>query len=64
MSGDLRDVLEVRADDDGCTHRLMYTTTIGDVLYVLDFFQKKSKSGIAAPKADLDRISQRLKKST
>jgi phage-related protein len=63
MHGDLRDVFEIREDDEGGTYRLMYTATIGDTLYVLDFFQKKSKSGIATPKADLDRIRLRLKKA-
>jgi phage-related protein len=63
MHGDLRDVLEVREDDEAGTYRLMYTTTIGDTIYVLDYFQKKSKSGIATPNSDLDRIRQRLKKA-
>jgi phage-related protein len=56
----LREVMEVREDDEVGTHRLMYTVVIDDNVYVLDFFQKKSKSGIATPKADLDRIAQRL----
>lgn len=30
-------------------------------VYVLDAFKKKSKSGKATPKADLDRIAERLK---
>ena len=41
----------------------MYTVKIDDDIYVLDFFQKKSKSGIATPQADLDRIEQRLKQA-
>jgi phage-related protein len=63
LRGDLRDVMEVPAGDENGAYRLMYTTDIGDVVYVLDFFQKKSKAGIAAPKADLDRIRLRLKKA-
>lgn len=39
----------------------MYTTTIGDIVYVLDVFKKKAKKGIAPPQKDLDRIEQRLK---
>jgi phage-related protein len=63
MKGHLRDVVEIRDDDETGknTYRVMYTTTIGDVVYVLDAFQKKSKSGIATPQADLDRIEKRLK---
>jgi phage-related protein len=63
MHGDLRDVMEVRADDEAGTYRLMYTTKIGDRLFVLDFFQKKSKSGGATPPVDLLRIRLRLKRA-
>ena len=63
MHGGLRDVMEVRADDDAGTYRLMYTTKTGDRLFILDFFQKKSKSGSATPTADLSRIRLRLKKA-
>ena len=60
MKGDLRDVMEIRETDNSGAHRLMYTIEIGDDVFVLDFFQKKSKRGIATPKADLDRIGKRL----
>jgi phage-related protein len=63
MKGDLRDVMEIRDSDDGKAYRLMYTTTIGDTVYVLDFFPKKSKTGTATPKLELDRIRTRLKKA-
>lgn len=63
LKGKLRDVREILLDDDGSTYRTMYTTRIGDIVYVLDAFQKKSKSGIATPQADLDRIEQRLKRA-
>lgn len=63
MHGDLRDVMEVRDDDEAGTYRLMYTTKIGDNLFILDFFQKKSKSGATTPQADLNRIRLRLKKA-
>ena len=32
---------------------VMYTMKIDDDFYVLDFLQKRSKSGIATPQADL-----------
>ncbi len=63
MKGKLRDVLEVRDDDDAGTWRLMYTVKIDDDFYVLDFFQKKSTKGIATPQVDLDRIEARLKQA-
>lgn len=43
MKGDLRDVMEVRDDDEAGTYRLMYTTRIGTQVYILDYFQKKGK---------------------
>ncbi len=61
MKGNLREVMEIISDDDGNTYRAMYTVQFKGRVYVLDVFQKKSKSGIATPKADLERILQRLK---
>ena len=61
MHGKLRDVREIVVDDGGDTYRTAYTTKIGDIVYVLDAFKKKSKKGVATPQRDLDRIEQRLK---
>jgi phage-related protein len=47
-----------RLRDYAC-YRAIYTTKIGDVVYVLHAFKKKSKSGIAMPKADVDLILTR-----
>ncbi|MDB5071431.1 MAG: toxin RelE [Candidatus Eremiobacteraeota bacterium] len=65
MKGRLRDVIEVRSSDDtgNSTFRAAYTVTLGDIVYVLDAFQKKSKKGIETPKVDLDRIEGRLKQA-
>ncbi len=52
-------ILELRDDHDSDTYRAIYTTKIGDVVYVLHAFKKKSKSGIAMPKADVDLILTR-----
>jgi phage-related protein len=54
-------VLEVVEDFDGDTYRAVYTVRFAGVIYVLHCFQKKSKSGIATPKQDLDLIQSRLK---
>lgn len=54
-------VLEVVADHAGNTYRAVYTVKFAAVVYVLHAFQKKSKKGIATPKADLEMVKQRLK---
>lgn len=56
--------VEIVADDRGDTYRGIYTTKIKDVIVVLHCFQKKSKSGIATPKADMDLIRTRLAAAT
>ena len=48
-------------DFDKSTYRAVYKVQLGDVVYVLHGFQKKSKSGKATPKADIDLIKSRLK---
>lgn len=63
MHDDLRDVMEIRDDDEAGTYRLMYTTKIGDKLFILHYFQKKSTSGITTPKPHLDLIRKRLKEA-
>jgi phage-related protein len=56
-------VLEIVDDFDGDTFRAVYTVRFAKAIYVLHAFQKKSKRGIATPKADLDLIEQRLKRA-
>ena len=53
-------VLEIVEHHDGDTYRAVYAVRLGDVLYVLHAFQKKSKRGIATPKRDVDLIRSRL----
>jgi len=45
----------------GNTYRAVYTVKLADGVYVLHCFQKKSTSGIATPKPDMDLIHERLK---
>jgi len=52
--------MEVIARDDGDAWRAVYTVRFHDAVYILHAFQKKSKSGIATPKKDVDLIEQRL----
>ena len=54
-------VLEVIEDDAGGTYRAVYTVRFVEAVFVLHCFQKKSKSGIATPKEDMDIIRARLK---
>ena len=54
-------VLEVVARFDGDAFRAVYTVKLAGRIYVLHAFQKKSKAGIATPKADIGLIRSRLK---
>lgn len=54
-------VLEIIESDVGGTYRAVYTVKFEGAVFVLHCFQKKSKSGIATPKKDMDIIHARLK---
>jgi phage-related protein len=41
-------------------YRAVYTAHFATAIYVLHVFQKKSKSGIATPKQDIDLIRKRF----
>jgi len=41
--------------------RAVYTVKLGDAVYVLHCFQKKSTHGIATPKREMDVVLERLK---
>ena len=43
------------------TYRAVYAVRVGENLFVLHAFQKKSKKGIATPKPDIEIIKRRLK---
>ena len=46
----------------GDAFRAIYAVQIGSAVWVIDAFQKKSKTGIKTPKVDVDRIKERLKR--
>jgi phage-related protein len=50
--------LKYRSD----AYRTIYAVRIGDDVWVVDAFQKKSKSGIETPRMDVDRIKERIKR--
>ncbi len=54
-------VLEVIEDWRSNTYRAVYTIRYAARVFVLHVFQKKSKSGIATPKSDVELIRSRLK---
>jgi phage-related protein len=56
-------VLEVVENHDGDTYRAVYTVRLAGYVYVLHAFQKKSKSGIKTPPADINLIKARLKRA-
>jgi phage-related protein len=55
------EIWKIVDDSDGNTYRAVYTAAFPEVVYVLDVFMKKSKSGIRTPQADKDRIRRRYK---
>ena len=56
-------VQEIRANVATDTYRAVYAVNLGEAIYVLHVFQKKSKRGSETPKPDLDVIRARLKRA-
>lgn len=56
-------VLEVVSGYQSDTYRAVYTVQLEERVYVLHAFQKKSKKGIATPKADMELIKRRLRQA-
>ena len=56
-------VLEIVSDYQSDTYRAVYTVRLGERVYVLHAFQKKSKKGLATPKADIELIKRRLRQA-
>jgi len=57
-------IVEIALRYDKDAYRTVVAVQLGKKLYVLHAFQKKSKRGIATPKADVDLIKQRYKEAT
>ena len=53
-------VIEIRESQQGNAYRAIYTVRYEDTVYVLHAFQKKSRKGIATPKADAAMLEKRL----
>lgn len=61
LKGKASGATQLSEDFNSDTYRAVYSVELGDVLYVLHCFQKKSKKGAETPKADVDLIESRLK---
>ena len=56
-------ILEVVSDHRGDTFRAVYTVRLTGRVYLLHAFQKKSKTGIATPKLEIELVKQRLRRA-
>jgi phage-related protein len=61
LKGKVKGAVQLSEDHDEQTYRAVYSIELKGTVYVLHCFQKKSKSGIATPQADVDLIERRLK---
>jgi phage-related protein len=56
-------VLELALKHRGDAFRVVvYALQMGDDIWIVHAFQKKSKSGISTPKAEIDLIRERIKR--
>ena len=56
-------VVEIVTDHRGDTFRAVYTLRYAGAVYVLHAFQKKSKSGRATPRQEIDLIKKRMREA-
>ncbi len=55
-------MLELAFRHRGDAFRVVYAVQLGADVWVIHAFQKKSKTGIKTPKAEIDLIRQRLRR--
>jgi phage-related protein len=55
-------VFEIALRHRGDAYRAIHAVKIGDDIWVIHAFQKKSKTGIKTPQAEVDLIRERLKR--
>jgi len=55
-------VFEIALRHRGDAFRIIYAVRIGDALWVVHAFKKKSKTGIKTPQMEVDLIRERLKR--
>lgn len=62
LSGLGSGVWELAIKSRGEAYRVVYALQIGDDIWIVHAFQKKSKKGIATPKPDIDLVRERIKR--
>lgn len=55
-------VWELALRERGNAYRVVYVLRVGEELWVIHAFQKKSKSGIATPRAEIELIRDRIRR--
>ena len=55
-------VFEIALPYKGDAFRVVYAVLLGEDVWVIHAFQKKSKQGIKTPKPEIDLIKQRIKR--
>jgi phage-related protein len=55
-------IFEIALKHRGDAFRVIYAVQVGEALWVIHAFQKKSKTGIKTPQMELDLIRERLKR--
>jgi phage-related protein len=62
LTGIASGVLEIALPYRGGAFRVVYAVQLGDDIWVVHAFQKKSTKGIKTPKHEIDLIEDRLKR--
>jgi phage-related protein len=62
LSGLGSGVWELAIKSRGDAWRVVYVLQLGEDIWVVHAFQKKSKHGIATPKMEIDLIRERIKR--
>ncbi len=57
-------IMKLTERHDGNTYRCVYAAKFQKAVFVLHVFQKKSKSGIATPQTEIDRVHARYAAAT
>jgi phage-related protein len=55
-------VWELAIKERGDAYRVIYALQLNDDVWVVHAFQKKSTSGIATPKHEIDVVKERIKR--
>lgn len=64
LSGnEFKDVHEIRVNYDTDTYRAVYVINLGNRIFMLHVFKKKSKKGEETPKPNMNVIKERLKRA-